>query len=51
MLIFGVVFFAIPFARKGMSTGSSVLLLLGYLVVAGFYLGTAYKQYREKRQA
>lgn len=47
MLVFGAVFFARPDSH--MSTVSRLALLIGYLVVAGFYLVTAYRQYRERR--
>ena len=49
MLIFGLLFFILP--QRGVGTNQKVLLFIGYLVVAGFYLVQAYRQYRARQQA
>ena len=47
MLILGVVFFVSGLGSHG---GSNFVLLLLYMLVAGFYLSRAFRQYRGKRQ-
>jgi uncharacterized membrane protein SirB2 len=47
MIAVGVVFFT---NNQGMALQQRLLLLLGYLVVAGFYLRKALQQYRARRE-
>ncbi len=46
MLILGLVFFV---SGLGASGGTKFLLLLLYMLVAGFYLSRAFRQYRARR--
>jgi hypothetical protein len=48
MIAVGVVFFTTQ--NHGMAVQQRLLLLLGYLVVAGFYLRKALQQYRARRE-
>jgi hypothetical protein len=48
MLVFGILFLVLP-GNGGPSQKG--LLFLGYMVVAGFYLVQAFRQYWAKRQA
>jgi hypothetical protein len=45
MLAAGVYFFII---QKGMDTRTRLVLLVGYIAVAGFYFYRAYRGYRER---
>jgi hypothetical protein len=49
MIVFGIFFFATQ--SHGMAMQERLLLLLGYFVVAGFYLAKAFQQYRARRQS
>ena len=48
MAVFGIFFFVLP--QKGMGSGQRLLLLVGYFLVAGFYLFRAYRQYRQRQE-
>ena len=47
MLGAGVAFFLAP--SKGISARDKALLLVGYVVLAGFYLFRAYRAYRQRK--
>lgn len=36
------------FASNGMGTAPRLILLLGYFLIAGYYFGKAYRQYRRR---
>jgi hypothetical protein len=36
------------FASNGLSLAPRLLLLLGYFLIAGYYFGKAYRQYRRR---
>jgi hypothetical protein len=36
------------YASKGLGTAPRLLLLLGYLLIAGYYFGKAYRQYKRR---
>ena len=47
MLVAGVIFYFIP--QKGASESSKLIFLAGYCLLAAFYLGSAYRDWRRKR--
>jgi uncharacterized protein YjeT (DUF2065 family) len=48
MLVAGILFFVYP--QKGMEGTGKLFLLGGYVLVGAFYLGSAYRQIRERRR-